>query len=544
MRRLLALASALTASGCAAGAPALRASAPGAERWSTFTTSHVELWTAAEPAAARALAARLERVHLTLAAVLAGPRPPPGRLRVVLLPGRTGPAGLGGTHVAALLTTRAEEPTAVAAADRALADPTLLAHELAHHLVERLLVSPPRWLDEGLAEALEAAGDPAAPPGTIGAWPRWAHAGWRPAPGFVRRLLAWDGAVDPVAPRREAEAAWLLARLLLEEEPARLAAWLRRLEAGQPARRAWGATFPEWDEGRFLGPDRLEARALAFLEARASAHRAAPVAAWPAGLKGQVEREVEVVARAASPADVRLVLLELPRRERRTPEALRAEVVAVLGEAPDHPAALRWLAQLDRLPPLPLARQAVEAHPGDWRAWAFLASALRSEGVEPAAREEALRLAGELAPGQVAPLRALAAHLAEAGRSGEALPVAWRALALRPWDPAVLDLYAAAAVGVGACPVAPEAASRVAGLLAALPSAPQAGDERLARAGDLARLERRCDLARFAETAFSTLEARAEAAHGQGVARGRRGAIREWTPGVDYRRRWAHPDGR
>ena len=510
MRVLQALAAAALASGCAGGAAGVRDAPAAGGTWHVFTTGHVELWTEADPGAAQALAARLERIHLTLAAALAGARPPPGRLRVVLLPGRGALAGLAGAHVGALLTTRAEEPTAVAEAGRALADPTLLAHELTHHLVERLLVAPPRWLGEGLAEALETAGAPEAEPGTIGPWPRWARPGWRPAPGFVRALLAWDGTPDPAAPRREASAAWLLARFLLEEEPARLGGWLRRLESGQGARQAWGAVFPEWDEGRLLGPELLEARALAFLEARAAARRGRP-AAVEAALAAALG-EAAVAVRPAGPADVRLVLLELPRRERRSPAGLRAEVAEALREAPDHPAALRWLAQLDGLAPLPLARRAVAAHPDDWRAWAFLAAALRSEGAEPASCEAALRRAARLAPERPGPVRALAAHLAEAERAEEALPLAWQALALRPWDPAALDLYAAAAVGQGGCPVAPEAASRVAVQVAALQAAPWPDDERLARARGLARLERRCDLARFAEAAFASFEASAAAA--------------------------------
>ena len=509
MRWLQVYAATALVSGCAAGIPATRGERTGAgptgpEGWATYRTTHLELWTEADPPAARALVARLERVHLTLAATLAGPRSPPGRLRVVLLPGQGGLAGLAGAHVGALLTLRAEEPTAVADAGRALAEPTLLAHELAHHLVERLLVAPPRWLDEGLAEALETAGDPAAAPGTIGGWPRWVRPGWRPEPGFVRHLLDWEGTPDPAAPRREASAAWLLVRFLLEEEPARLATWLRRLEAGLAARPAWGAVFPEWDEGRLLGPERLEARALAFLAAGAARRAPSATAAAEAA-----PAEVSVAVRPAASADVRLVLLELPRRERLSPGALRAEVVAALQASPDHPAALRWLAQLDGLPPLPLARRAVAAHPDDWRAWSFLASALRSEGAGPAPCEAALRRAAGLAPGRAAPLQALAAHLVGRDQADEALPLAWLALELRPWDPAVLDLYATAAVGLGACPVAPEAASRLAARVAALQAAPAAEPERLARARQLARLERRCDLARFAESAFATFQASA-----------------------------------
>lgn len=480
-----------------------------ARPWTTFTTPHVELWTEADPAASRRLAARLERLHLSLAAALGGPGAPPGRVRVVLLPARADLAGLAGGGVAGLLTTRAEEPTAVADAATALADPAVVAHELAHHLVERLLVRPPPWLAEGLAEALETAAEPGASPAAP-AWPRWVRAGWRPAPGFVRALARWDGEPDPAAPRRDIDAAWALTRFLLEAEPDRLGAWLRRLAAGQEAAWAFGAVFPEWAPEAFLGPDRLEARVVAFLEARA--RRAPTPPATPAA--GADAAGVEVAVRPADPADARLLLLELPRRVRQPPEALRAEVLAALRDAPDHPLALRWLAQLDRLDPLPLALRAVEAHPEDWRSWSFLATAAATDDEDAEAREAALRRAAELAPRRAAALRALASHLVDLDRLEEALPFAWQALEQRPWDRAVLETYAAAAVGVGACPVAPEAAARLGPTAAAVEASSLPDPELLARLRGLARLERRCDLARFAESAFAERAASAGPAAG------------------------------
>jgi len=363
----------------------------------------------------------------------------------------------------------------------------VLAHELAHHLLERLLVRPPRWLDEGLAEHLETAGAPAVLPGTVGSTPSWSRGGWRPEPGFVRRLLAWDGRLDPAEPRRHSSEAWALVHFLVNEEPARLAAYLGALEAGRPAAAAFDLVFPEWSPRHLLGAYLLEARVVAFLDE--GRHR---TTSYP----DLASARTDVSVRPAATADLHLLRLELPRRERRPVEAVRAEVDAALLEDPGHPEALRWRAQLEGLAPLPLALAAVEAHPRDWRAWRFLAGALPPEG-EDLDREAALRRALTLAPDRPELLRSLAQHLADRGRHAEAAPLARLAAELAPWDPAVVAVYASVALTLRACPVDRVAASRA----AALRVEPTLDPERRGLARALDALEQRCELARFAEAA-------------------------------------------
>jgi tetratricopeptide (TPR) repeat protein len=488
--------SALLTASCAAERGALRADpGPPAPAWTEASSAGFDVWTDLAPEEAARVAAGLERLQATLEAAWPGPPGAPrARVRVVLLESRPELAGLAGPSVVAFFTRRTDPPTIVAAAGRALADPSLLAHELAHHLVGRRLVEPPRWLDEGLAEHLATAGAPGVPPGTVGAAPWWAD-GFQPEPGFVRRLLAWDGRLDRHAPRRELSEAWALVHFLANEEPRRFAGYLRALAEGMPAHRAFDAAFPEWSPQLILGPYRLETRVGAFL---ASGHHRTTRFA------GALPRQVQVSVRPAPPAEVRLLRLELPRASRLGEAELRAEVLAALRDAPDHPEALRFLAQLDRLDPLPLAVRAVEARPRDWRSWRFLAGALGREGLWPE-REAALRQAAGLAPGRPELLRALAQHLLDAGRPAEAAPLARLAAELAPWDPAAVATYAAAALEVGACPVADGPAFRA----AVLRAEPALDPARRALAEGLFGQARRCELARRLLPAAAALEARA-----------------------------------
>jgi hypothetical protein len=484
-RTSLTLAAGLLA-GCAAGGAGPRAG-PANPAWHVATAEGFEVWTDAGGEEAARAAATLVRLQATLDAAF----PEQGfasraRVRVVLLAGPDDLAELAGPHVAGFYTRRTAQPTIVADVRRAMADPSVLAHELAHHLVERWLVRAPRWLDEGLAEHLGAAGAPGAPPGTLGQAPRWA-AGWRPTPGFVRRAMAWDGRIDPDHPRQEPSEAWALVHFLASEEPRRLGAFLWALEGGAPPDAAFAATFPEWRPEELLGAYRLEVRVRAFL-----ASGRGQVWTFP-----EVARlRPQVAVRAAPPADVHLLRLELPRRHRLPVEAVRAVLAAALAADPAHPEALRWLAQLDRLEPLPLAARAVEAHPADWRTWRLLAGALPA-GERGRDREAALRLAVELGPGRPELLLALARHLADEGRVAEAASPARLAAELAPWDPSAVTGYAAVALELGACPVAWSPASRA----AALRAEPALDPERQALARRLRELALQCELPSLAAAA-------------------------------------------
>jgi tetratricopeptide (TPR) repeat protein len=146
---------------------------------------------------------------------------------------------------------------------------------------------------------------------------------------------------------------------------------------------------------------------------------------------------------------IRLLLWEGGPGGQRDEVARRAELDEALSEDPTHPVLLRQLALRDGKDPLPLARLAVKGHPNDPRSWGFLAEYLPPEDL--AGREAALRRAVELAPRNPVALAALADLLLEAGRSGEALPLARQAVQLGPFSPDVLDTYASVTADLGNC---------------------------------------------------------------------------------------------
>jgi Flp pilus assembly protein TadD len=136
-----------------------------------------------------------------------------------------------------------------------------------------------------------------------------------------------------------------------------------------------------------------------------------------------------------------------------------AEASAALEQDPGNPdaAAVRLFWRFGGLVPVPeaeaAAREAIRAHPSDWRSWALLGASL-----DPSARAterlEARMRAAQLAPENPAVLNSLAWDDVMAGRPQDALAVAERALRLSPADANIVDTYAAALAGVGECAAA------------------------------------------------------------------------------------------
>lgn len=103
---------------------------------------------------------------------------------------------------------------------------------------------------------------------------------------------------------------------------------------------------------------------------------------------------------------------------------------------------------MERADALQRLREQVRVRPGDGEAWRLLAS-LESD---PATQEAALRKAVALLPGNASAYSNLAWHLIQAGRAEEALPFATNAALRAPWDPEILDTYAACLFALGRCP--------------------------------------------------------------------------------------------
>lgn len=426
---------------------------------------------------------RFERMRAAVAAALAVSRPAPGRVEVIAF--RTAaeyapfaPDGADGYY----LRSGGGPPRIVLAGTLRPDQRALLAHELAHHFLAGAFRRQPRWFAEGVAVSMESLGVDV--PGralTVGAPPEARLARARRSPVPARALLAWDGAAGERDVHDWYAASWLLVSYLSSTHADGFAELQRRLADGQAPDEAWRAALPELDPARPGALERLD-DALAAYARRPHDAELREVTVPPA--IGYFEQRIPA-------AEVHAIRLALWQHGPEKPaDALRAEVDETLAEDGAHPVALQYRAALSGEDPERLARAAVAAHPLDPRAWTFLAFSLPGPR-QADEREDALRRAAELAPGNAAALHNLAAELLAQGRSGEALPVARRAAHLAPWSPPILAGFAAVLSDLGQCAAAVPVQQQA---IDALPErAPS--EARRALAGSLDAYARQCRLA-------------------------------------------------
>jgi tetratricopeptide (TPR) repeat protein len=172
-----------------------------------------------------------------------------------------------------------------------------------------------------------------------------------------------------------------------------------------------------------------------------------------------------------APADVHVLLTQV--RRWRPPGAgawkalFAAELEELLGEDPLQPQGLAWRDSVQGKGwPKAALREAAAARPWDWRAWALLGDALHDEPDETE-REGAYRKAQALEPDRAGTNTVLAWLLATSGRSGEALPLARRAVELAPWKATGLDTLAYVEADLGHCERALPLARRAVAVAAA-----------------------------------------------------------------------------
>ena len=316
----------------------------------------------------------------------------------------------------------------------------LLAHELTHHFTSYILPRTSPWLGEGLACFVEPVGTFAIGAGVnVGTRPASRQLRMRRDRVPVAKIFAWDGSTRSDASRHY-DTAWLLVHYLVDRHE-EFWSYLQRLSRGENPDAAWRAVFPAFDLQTPGGPDALESALDDYVRAGGLRYRALDV---------KVETP-PVQERILSPGQVHEIRLRLwpVRPGNGEAAALAAEIDETLGEAPGNPTALRARTGRRTEEALPAARLAVKSHPGDWRAWSFLATVQRSG--DPAESLQAWRRAVELAPDGAQALHGLAAALLRGGQSGEALPLARRAARLAPFSAAVVDNSAAVAADLGLC---------------------------------------------------------------------------------------------
>ncbi len=435
---LAAMAFAIAISGCAHLSTSFTCPTNGGVAWREVRSEHFVLRTDLYSGAAQDLARELERVHEAVRAGLFRTPPPiAGVIHVVALRTREefdlfAPAGAAAFYE----PSRYGEPTIVMRGVLAEAERVTLAHEITHHLLAGLYARQPVWFSEGLATMMETVGTsgPGNTP-TVGGVPRHRLQLIYPYHGGIGEVLT----VKRQLTSRQYALAWALVHFLVNTQAPAFAELQRRLARGQDPAVAWRELFPQWDPASPGGADRLDDELGHYVARGSFAYRDVHLSSG-----------APVTERPLTAADAHDVRLSLPwrNRGRPLPEGARgAEIAEALAEDPGSVAATNGAIARQLGSATALARRAAEHHPDDPRAWLLVAA----HPSPPDDRESALRRALALDPENAFALNNLAWTLLEAGRSGEALPLARKAAKLAPWSPATLDTLAAVLEDLGQC---------------------------------------------------------------------------------------------
>ncbi|HTP50826.1 MAG TPA: tetratricopeptide repeat protein [Anaeromyxobacteraceae bacterium] len=415
----------------------------GGPPWHEISSEHFILHTDLPSAEAGRLLGRVERLRAALVAGLpGGTTPASGRVDVIAF--RTAeeyqPFSPGNTF-GYYIRYDGGSPRIVIPGEFGPLQHAMLAHEITHDLLAAKYKRRPRWFAEGLAVYMETVRDGADGTVTVGGAPRERLDTARSSRVSVSELLRWDGSPGQRQMLDYYAGSWLLVHWLVHARPAAFETMGRLLAAGVAPETAWRAALPDVDPDDPQALLALDGALTVYLQGRLpteerECHSPAAV--------GYFEQDLSTPEMHA----IRLEIWQFGAGK--DVRRLRAEVQETLQEDPANPTALEYLAGLDRVDPLPLARRAVAGHPNDPRAHIFLASALQGPA-HAAEREQAFRRAAELAPRNPAALHNLADELFASGKLGEALPVAEKAAALAPWSTPILAGYAAVLSGLGRC---------------------------------------------------------------------------------------------
>lgn len=455
----------------------------GGPAWREVRSAHVLLLTDLPSGKAQELAREIERMYEVVRhGLFRTPPEPPGRLRVVAFRSEEEFRLFAPKHAAAYYWARGSHgPTIVMPGVFAEAQRIVVAHELTHHLTAQVFARQPRWFSEGLACLMETAGasGPDNTPTLLGVPRHWMKLAF-PYHGGAGEVLTATDLVDDTG--RPYAVAWALVHFLLNRHPQEFGQLQARFARGQDPAVAWREVFPAWDPASEEGAKALDREIGAYLLRGKFGY--ADVRLPPAQ---------PVVERPMSAAEVHAVRFSLPllnRGEKVERARIRAEIDEALAHDAGHVAALGLLAaEAPAEERLRLAERATAAHPEDARAWTLLADALPR--AEEAPRIDALRRAVAADGTSFTALNDLAWALLEAGRSGEALPLARKAAGLAPWDAATLDTFAGVLEDLGQCADALAVQRRSVDVLPERADA-QARAPYLTR---LARLEGRCGAA-------------------------------------------------
>ncbi len=452
----------------------------GGAPWQELRSAHFVIDAAGYRGAPAHLVAVFEELHAAvLASLIAEPAEIPGRVRVILLPRRSDLADYAGARgvLGLFWATPLGEPVILTSADQVDDLPQVVAHELAHHVSFYLFPRQPYWYAEGLAQFVEGVAK------VDRQGRRWAgvdpSSGWAAGSVKLPRMRTLVGAGHGEAFTSPYLAAWILYRYLWNERGRQLSAFQQQLMDGVEPARAWEAAFPQW---AFQG-DKIDLLddVIAHYQRTGRGNR------WEVK---PAELDLRFTAGDASAGDLHATLLSL-RLLQANPlvhQRLRRQAMEEAErEDPGHPLAGVELARLRGEPALPTLRELAARRPDDGRGWYLLGL----ETSDPEEREAALRKAVALWPGGALAHAALASHLASAGRAGEALPLADRAVELAPWSPDAVAALAGVALELARCKEALQLQARAVEAVEARRLGTLGADRAALRAG-LDAMQRRC----------------------------------------------------
>jgi len=426
--------------------------------WYEIETAHFRIWTNAELLTALETARGLEKHRRALLLMWGEHVDPPGQLEVVVLRDSEQLSEFADAPVAAYMTLLPTGWQAVMAAkypSESLAQVQL--HELAHYLSRYILLRQPRWLSEGLAcylQTIEVNDDSIE-----------AVIGHPPIPllRYVRQhdvlSLAdlWNGSGTSKSRPELYASSWLWVHFLINQQGARFDDFLNRLASAEQPRSAWNAAFAgvsshalEQGVRSYAHREHFPVRSLMAL----------PVAPK---LTHRVLDEAEIhvtrarlylTGRKAISADQRreLTLSEVAQALRHNPQSASARVLE--GEL-----------VASRSNRLAIANALTRSKPQEPRAWSLFARSLQGEDETFPDLEQMLEKGAKVATQDQWVLSELAAYFAAHGAPQRGLEAATRAVELAPWNPRVLETYAAILAGVGSCGEAVAAQKRAIRLL-------------------------------------------------------------------------------
>jgi hypothetical protein len=458
--------------------------------WRELRSAHFTLRTDLPEDSARSTLEKLETLRWWLQAAWSTGGDSPGTTQAIVL---GNPAELA-TFTAApgIATNSREGPLLVTAGQTAelLGDRSpaveILAHEIAHELIQHRMPGAPRWFHEGLAGYLETVvavddrrvrfGNSRADQVSAGVVDqRGGLSGATSVP--PRRLLLsldetesrrWEAATDQeLADLYFSARVWVA--MLRTLEPTRMRALEAALAAGTSWRRAWA----DFRRGLDLTP------------IQEAMWRSMQAGTWPSEVRAVTPLPKAATRpsteRLLAPWEVHLCLADLWEMAARirgsegSAPRVRTELEAAAAAAPDEPLPQLRLAELE--PDLDVRRKRaedlVQTFPRSAEARVFLARVLRDAGGPVEGRRETALAAVTVAPDDVDALTAHAIEEVRSGNAAGALKSVARAEKLEPWNPAVFVARAQVLSGIGFCEEAVDAVQRA---LDVLPDNPFPGD--------------------------------------------------------------------